>query len=578
MTQALEILEIPLFASLSARVRAEVLSTSELRDYHAGDVILEAGDTGRWLYAIAAGAVSVHPTPSQRELDIVLGAGEVFGEMALLSRTPVSARVTALRESRIYLVAAQTFDRLFAEESAFRQRIADLLAERLRARTSHQDRRPICALIGLPSSTSQLPTALAFGIDQYAPVFKGRCFEAGAQDIAALEKDILSWRASARSGEVYLAAVPGLSLCELRTHLRVGDAVLLVDDGSALPDSLALAALPGIDVAMVRIGAAASRPGNASDAWSFCVAQAEIGVARTATRWDARATPVIDAMARWITRRTIGIALGAGAARGFSHIGVLGVLDRAGVPIDCLSGSSMGGVVALLYSTDKSTNAADAVARITLQASEMIRETTLFRTSALSRGRKLRRAAERFLAGKYLSDLVRPVFTISADLITGQRIVLDRGLVATALMATSAIPGALSPVRTAEHWLVDGALFSRVPVDLLGRWRCGLKIAVGVEGRLDAEGEEDRAELRRAMSGPFGLPRVIARSWDLLGISQGTAEVQTADIIITPDTRALSGFNFKDIRSFIAAGTLAANRELPKITEAVQKLLQPRVR
>jgi NTE family protein len=238
----------------------------------------------------------------------------------------------------------------------------------------------------------------------------------------------------------------------------------------------------------------------------------------------------------------------------------------------------MGGIVALLYSIDGSANAADAVARITLQASEMIRETTIFRVSALSRGRKLRRAAERLLAGKFIADLARPVLTISADLITGQRIVLDRGPVATALMATSAIPGALSPVRTAEHWLVDGALFSRVPVDLLGRWRCGLKIAVGVEGRMDEESEADRAELRRAMSGPFGLPRVIARSWDLLGISQGAAEARTADIVITPDTHTLSAFNFKDVRSFIAAGTVAANRALPDITEAVQKLLQPRAR
>jgi predicted acylesterase/phospholipase RssA len=133
-------------------------------------------------------------------------------------------------------------------------------------------------------------------------------------------------------------------------------------------------------------------------------------------------------------------------------------------------------------------------------------------------------------------------------------------------------------VKTAEYWLVDGALVSRVPVDLLGRWRCGLKIAVNVVSDANAEGSALQAKLRRAMDGPFGLGRVITRSWELLGVSHGVAEAQAADIVVRPRTQLLSGHDFGAINSFISAGRTAAERELSHILPAVNKLLRPRSR
>src|SRR5207253_9945457 len=97
-------------------------------------------EIGQFLYAIAVGVVSVRAASGHHELAIVLGPGEIFGEMSLLSGAPVSAAVIAERESRIYLVTARIFDGLFADEPAFRKGIADLLAERLRLRTSNTDR------------------------------------------------------------------------------------------------------------------------------------------------------------------------------------------------------------------------------------------------------------------------------------------------------------------------------------------------------------------------------------------------------------------------------------------------------
>ena len=565
---------IPLFAGLSDPAKAEVQSTCALRGYSAGEVILNRGDVGEFLYAIAIGAVSVIPAEGQQPF--VLGPGEVFGEMSLLTRAPVSAGVIADRESRIYVITARTFDKLFADEPGFRQGVTDLLARRLRLRTSHKESTPTCVLVGLPSVPSTLPRALVRAVDYYAQVAETSHVAFG-ESIEALGSEIDTWRASANTGEICVAALPAARIIELRGYTRPGDAVLLVDNGT--PSSGLV--LPGdgkIDIATVRVGDAIRRPANANEVWSYRLEDAEIAAAAIAMEWSPRTAPVIDSIARWIARRTIGIALSAGSARGFAHIGVLGVLDAAGVPVDCLSGSSIGGIVALLYAMSGSAEGARDLARLTIGSNELIRDVSIFPRLALLRGRKVRRNAERIAAGKYPPDLTRPATAVAADLITGQRVVLDRGLVSSALVATAAIPGILPPVKTAEHWLVDGGLASRVPVDLLGRWRCGLKIAVNVVSDVTAEGIDMHAELRRAMNGLFGLGRVIARSWELLGVSHGTAEAQTADIVINPGTQRQSGYDFDAIDFFISAGKVAAEQQLPDILDAVNKLVRPRRR
>jgi NTE family protein len=577
MTQEMPLGEIPLFAALSDSAKAEFLSVCELREYSAGDVILAPGEIGRFLYAIARGTVSVRPDSAYRQLAITLGPGEVFGELSLLSRTPVSAEVIAASASRIYVVAAHVFDQLFADEPGFRKSITDLLANRLRLRTSNRNSVPTCALIGLPSSEDPLSRSVLRGVDHYVRVTQASHLAVGGRGIRALGEEIDRWRASAHGGEVYIAALPAAQLIELRAHTRPGDAAILVDDGTSLPE-LGLPSDWEVDTVTVRIGAAARRPGRANELWSYRLDDAEIVAAENASQWSGRTAPVLDSIARWIAGRTIGIALGAGSARGFAHIGVLRVLEAAGISVDYLSGSSMGGVIALLYAMSGSAKGAHDLARSTFGSNEMIRDVSIFPRSALLRGRKVRRGAERISGGKYFPDLTRPVAVVTSDLVTGQQIVLDRGLISSAAVATSAIPGVLPAVKTADYWLVDGALVSCVPVDLLRGWRCGLKIAVNVIGDVAVDGTELRAELRRAMNGVFGLGRVLLRSWELLGVAHAAAESQAADIVIEPRMHLLSGHNFGANDSFISEGTAAAERRLPVILEAFQKLTRPRAR
>ncbi len=94
----MSIAEIPLFAGLGESARAALRSAFFLREYNAGDVILAAGQAGESLFVIVAGTVSVQS--GSRRPPVLLGAGEIFGEMSLISCTPVSATVVAVRETR----------------------------------------------------------------------------------------------------------------------------------------------------------------------------------------------------------------------------------------------------------------------------------------------------------------------------------------------------------------------------------------------------------------------------------------------------------------------------------------------
>ena len=168
------------------------------------------------------------------------------------------------------MIAAATFDRLFADEPTFRKGIADLLAKRLRRRTSSKDCGPTCVLVGLPSSPTGLSRALV-GCGSYARVVEIDCFAPPPRGAEALGREIDAWRALAHSGDVFVGTLPVRTIPELRAHMRHGDAVLLVDEGTSPTPTALSNDWSVIDTATIRIGSAARRQGRPDEVWSYCI-------------------------------------------------------------------------------------------------------------------------------------------------------------------------------------------------------------------------------------------------------------------------------------------------------------------
>jgi predicted acylesterase/phospholipase RssA len=178
------------------------------------------------------------------------------------------------------------------------------------------------------------------------------------------------------------------------------------------------------------------------------------------------------------------------------------------------------------------------------------------------------------------AQLRLPVAVVAADLAMGKRAVLDSGLVAPAARATAAIPGVFAPVRIGDAVLVDGAVVSRLPVDLLAERACGFKVAVLVRPTYpqvapDAARAADRLEQR--LLRPFGLRAAMGGAYRLQGWWDSAAHAGRADLSLTVPIPVGEGFNFAMAEAMIDCGRRTARERLPQIRLAMQQVLAPGV-
>jgi NTE family protein len=570
------LLNIPLFAGLGDNARVELEHRATLHRYEAGAVLVRRGDVGTDLYVVATGRLCVLTEDTGKSASIFMGPGEAFGEMSLLGSSPTSASVVADTPTAIFRIPSDFFHKLFANEASFRQSVAELLAQRLRIRTSHASYVPTCLLVGLPATfPPRLPEAIKSALDRYVPLFSASRIIGDQQDVDAIGMQIDLWRAS-NSHEVFLLFAPHGSIARLQEYLREHDAVVIIESERRTTELTDLFDARKIDVSVARVGSAIDRLAQPDEIWSRALPDSEVERAAIGP-FEPREAPQIDALARWMTRRSIGVALGAGAARGLAHLGFLRVLEQAAVPIDFAAGSSIGGIVALLYAMHGSAERAYQMAKSTIGSNRLIRDVSWIPRTSLFRGRKVRRNAQQITGGLLMRDLKVPALAVAADLVSGRQAVLDRGLVAAAAVATSAIPGVFPIVSQGNMCLVDGGLVSLVPVAMLKRHRCGLKIAVNVQPDFGTDESADRALLHKSLAGVFSIGSVITRAWELLGAAHGASECAAADIVIRPRVEGTSGNDFDSFEHFVSQGEIAARQSIELITSEVSRVLRPRV-
>lgn len=159
----------------------------------------------------------------------------------------------------------------------------------------------------------------------------------------------------------------------------------------------------------------------------------------------------------------LGLALGGGAARGFAHIGVIQELERAGIRPDVVAGTSAGSLVAAMYASGMPGAELERVA-MQMQEAEITDWSLPILGRGLLRGDALARYVRRHVEGRLIEDMKIPLGVLATDLQTGRGVLFRRGDAATAVRASSAVPGVFSPVRIGDADYVDGGLVAPVPV------------------------------------------------------------------------------------------------------------------
>jgi len=178
--------------------------------------------------------------------------------------------------------------------------------------------------------------------------------------------------------------------------------------------------------------------------------------------------------------KKIGLALGTGSARALAHIGVLKVLEKEGIPIDFIAGTSAGAMIGAIYAAGISPWEME---EITLNIDKR-KTITLFTpsvsNSGLLDGNRIAKFIESILGRQNIGDLKIPFAAIATDLLRGEEIIITEGSVITALRASMSIPGIFTPVKYNGRLLADGGLVNPVPVSTTIGMGANIVIAVNV--------------------------------------------------------------------------------------------------
>lgn len=275
-------------------------------------------------------------------------------------------------------------------------------------------------------------------------------------------------------------------------------------------------------------------------------------------------------------RPKVGLALGGGGARGYAHIGVLKVLEREGIPIDFLAGTSMGGLIAAAYAAGMTPAEMEREA-LALKPRRLL-DLSLPRLGLLE-GKRVYDYLYRILGDKDFSQCRIPVRLMAVDIETGEELALGEGRLVDAIRATISVPGIFCPARWRGRYLVDGGVTNNVPADVVRRMGAEVVIAVDVGSK-----ELLPFSLDGTIRRPISLPG-LARLNPLFGTFVRSAQIMVGeltryrlaearpDILIRPEIGPINIEEFGRAAEVIPAGERAAEAMLPAIRRLLRKRL-----
>ncbi len=260
-------------------------------------------------------------------------------------------------------------------------------------------------------------------------------------------------------------------------------------------------------------------------------------------------------MASSSSRRRLGLALSGGATRGFAHLGVLQAFEENGIRPDFLAGTSIGAFAAALYAFGVTLPEIHRLAQNMTPVS--VSKLKLSRYALFS-NEELARIIQSKIGKARIEDALIPLAVIAVDIGAGEKVVLRRGEVAPAVMASNAVPGIYRPVTIDGRMLVDGGILEDVPVSPLRAMGADTIVAVN----LSAD---------RRYRQPEDIIDVLMNAFDL-AIDEDTKEqVKAADILIEPHLSDFRRMDVSQIDALVAEGHRAASEAVAAIRAALER-------
>ena len=255
---------------------------------------------------------------------------------------------------------------------------------------------------------------------------------------------------------------------------------------------------------------------------------------------------------------TIAVVLGAGASRGFAHIGALKVLEGNKIPVHMIVGTSAGSFVGSLYAYGFNAFQIQKMA-LSIDKAEIIDFT--MPDNGFIKGEKLEGYVNALVQNTPIEKMRLPFYAIATNIQNGQEVAFGKGNTGTAVRASCAIPGIFRPVRIDKAMYVDGGVVSPVAVDAARRMGADIVIAVDISA--DTEAMQ-----------PEGTIETILQSISIMHSRMSASQISRADVVIRPKVGRISAADFDKRHEAVIEGEKAALEALPAIQNIMTKLKQ----
>ena len=254
----------------------------------------------------------------------------------------------------------------------------------------------------------------------------------------------------------------------------------------------------------------------------------------------------------------VAVVLGAGASRGFAHIGVLKILESNGVPVHMIVGTSAGSFVGSLYAYGFNAFQLQKMA-LSLEKSDIIDMT--IPDNGFIKGEKIEEYVNSLLKNTPIEKLRMPFYAVTTSLPEGQEVIFGKGNTGRAVRASCSIPGIFRPARIGEKVYVDGGVVSPVAVDAARRHGADIVIAVDVSADRDTRPPEDTIG-------------TILQSVNIMYSKLSAMQTVKADIVIKPKVGYIGPDELEKRHEAIMEGEKAALSALPAIHSLLSRLRQ----
>lgn len=254
----------------------------------------------------------------------------------------------------------------------------------------------------------------------------------------------------------------------------------------------------------------------------------------------------------------IALVLGAGASRGFAHIGVLKILEANHIPIHMIVGTSAGSFVGSLYAYGYNAFQLQKMS-LSIERADIV--DLIIPDNGFIKGEKLEQYINRMVNNTPIEKMRIPFYAVVTDLLNGQEVVFGKGNTGTAVRASCSIPGIFRPVTIGDLLYADGGIVSPVAVEAARRLGADVVIAVDISSGIDT-------------SKPQNTIETLFKAVNIMYSKLSDQQLSQADVVIRPKVSFIGSADFEKRHEAVIEGERAALEAIPRIKEIIERLRQ----